>query len=74
MEELAGVLGTMREGASLAGLVPVRRGRWGPHESVSGCGTGSLSMKSRGESVFTWPEVEGFVEVKLHGRGDLEPR
>lgn len=30
-------------------------------------------MKSRGESVFTWPEVEAFVEVKLHGRGDLEP-
>lgn len=31
-------------------------------------------MKSRGESVFTWPEVEGFVEVKLHSRGDLELR
>ena len=53
MEELAGVLGTMREAASLAGLVPARRGRWGPHESVSGWGMGSLSMKSRGESVFT---------------------
>ena len=74
MEELAGVLGTVREGASLAGLVPMRRGRWGPHESVSGWGMGSLSMKSRGESVFTWPEVEGFVEVKLHGCGDLELR